>query len=71
MITACMEWVKLTDKTKKAIAAEVVSEYLIGSGNMAKSYISPNAFYGTIEEELDLWKFDCATNRTAGLRFFE
>ncbi len=34
-------------------------------------YISPDPFYGAFKEELDLWKFDFAKHRTAGLRFIE
>jgi hypothetical protein len=59
------------DKTKKAIAAEVVSDYLIGPGDMAMVYISPDPFYGAFEEELDFWKFVFAKHCTAGLRFVE
>ncbi len=32
-------------------------------------YISPNPYYGTFEEELNLRKFDLITHKTAGLTF--
>ena len=40
--------------SKKDIAAAVVEEFLIGPEDMAMVYISPDAFYGAFEEELDL-----------------
>jgi len=58
-------------KTKKQIAADVVSEYLIGSDDMAMIYVSPDPFASTFEEDLDLRKFDLSGHRTAGLCFFE
>ncbi len=63
--------VKLPEKRKKDITAEVMSEYLIGPGDMAMVYISPDPFYGAFKEELDLWKFDLTKHRTAGVNFFE
>ncbi len=71
MITARAAHVKSLDKSKKAIAAEVVSDCLIGPGDMAMVYISPDPFYGAFEEELDLRKFDFAKHCTAGLCFVE
>jgi hypothetical protein len=58
-------------KSKKQIAADVVSEYLIGADDMAMVYVSPDPFSSAFEEELDLRKFDHSTHRTAGLCFFE
>jgi hypothetical protein len=58
-------------KSKKQIAADVVSEYLIGVDNMAMVYVSPDPFSSAFEEELDLHKFDISHHRTAGLCFFE
>jgi hypothetical protein len=58
-------------KTKKQIAADVVSEYLIGSDDMAMIYVSPDPFATAFEEDLDLRKFDFSGHRTAGLCFFE
>jgi hypothetical protein len=63
--------VKSPAKTKKGIAAEVVSEYLIGAEDMAMVYISPDPFYGAFEEDLDLRKFNLAKHGTAGLNFVE
>jgi hypothetical protein len=57
--------------SKKDIAAEVVREYLIGNEDMAMIYISPDPFYGTFDEELDLCKFDLSQHSTAGMNFFE
>ena len=45
-------------KSKKQIAANVVSEYLIGADNMATVYVSPDPYSTAFEEELDLHKFD-------------
>ena len=63
------------DKTKnlrkKEIAVELVSYYLIGFGDMATIYISPDAYRGTFEEELNLQKFDFTTHRTTSLRFIK
>jgi hypothetical protein len=61
----------IAQKSQKAIAADVVSEYLIGASNMAMIYVSPDPYGGSFEEELNLRKFDVATHRTAGLCFFE
>ncbi len=61
----------IAQKSQKAIAADVVSEYLIGASDMAMIYVSPDPYGGAFEEELNLCKFDIATHRTAGLCFFE
>ncbi len=63
--------VKSPAMSKKDITAEVVREYLIGKEDMAMIYISPDPFYGTFEEELDLCKFDLSRHSTAGMNFFE
>jgi hypothetical protein len=74
-ITACVAQVKTTDKTKtltkKQIAAEVVSHYLIGSRDMTTIYISPDAYRGAFEEELNLQKFGFTNNWTVGLHFIK
>jgi hypothetical protein len=74
-ITAPAAWVKTTDKTKnltkREIAAEVVSHYLIRSRDMATIYVSPDAYRGAFKEELNLQKFDFTTHRTASLCFIE
>ena len=41
-------------KTKKQIAADVVTEYLILSDNMTMIYISPDLFGSAFKEDLDL-----------------
>jgi hypothetical protein len=74
-ITACTARVKTTDKTKnltkKENSAEVVPHYLIGSGDMATIYISPDAYCGAFKEELILQKFNFTNHQTAGLHFIE
>ena len=49
-------------KTKKQIAADVVTEYLIGSDDLAMIYVSPDPFASAFEEDLDLRKFDFNTH---------
>jgi hypothetical protein len=58
-------------RSKKDLAANVVSQYLIGSSNMVMIYVSPDLYGTAFEEELDLWKFDLQRHATAGLCFFE
>jgi hypothetical protein len=45
---------KTKNLTKKEIAAEVVSHYLIRPGDMATIYISPDAYPSAFDEELNL-----------------
>ena len=59
------------NKSKKQIAADVVTEYLIGPDDMAMIYVSPDPFGSAFKENLDIRKFDLSTHRTAGLCFFE
>jgi hypothetical protein len=54
-------------KSKKEIAADVVTEYLIGASDLEMIYISPDPYGRTFQEELDLRKFDYTTHRSAGL----
>jgi hypothetical protein len=61
----------IAQKSQKAIAADVVSEYLIGASDMAMINVSPDPYGGAFEEKLDLCKFDIATHHTAGLCFFK
>jgi hypothetical protein len=56
---------------KKHIAADVVTEYLIGASDMAMIYVSPDQYGSAFEEELDLRKFDITMHRSVGLCFFE
>jgi hypothetical protein len=53
-VVACAAHVKSQDvsKAKKQIATDVVTEYLIGSNNMAMIYISPDPF-GSAFKDLD------------------
>ena len=41
-------------------ALDVVSEYNIGTNNMALIYMSPNPYHEAFMEVLDLWRFDIA-----------
>ncbi len=41
-------------RSKKDLAANVVSQYLIGSSNMVMIYVSPDLYGTAFEEELDL-----------------
>jgi hypothetical protein len=56
---------------KKDLAANIVSQYLIGASNMAMIYVSPDPYGTAFEEELDIRKFDLQRHATAGLCFFE
>jgi hypothetical protein len=58
-------------RSKKQIAADVFSEYLISALDMAMIHVSPDLYGSAFEEELNLQKFDINTHRTAGLCFFE
>jgi hypothetical protein len=57
--------------SKKQIEADVVSEYLIGTSDMAMIYVSLDPYGTAFMEEINLRKFDINTHRTAGLCFFE
>jgi hypothetical protein len=58
-------------KSKKSIAAKIVSTFMIGSEDMAMVYISPDPYYEAIEKEVDLQKFDFASHRTASRCFLQ
>jgi hypothetical protein len=58
-------------KSKKSVAAKVVSKFMIGFKDMAMLYIFPDPYYGAFEKELDLQKFDFASHWTAGLCFLQ
>jgi hypothetical protein len=58
-------------RSKKEIAADVVSQYLIGASDMVMIYVSPDPYGTAFKEEFDLWKFDLHCHTTAGLCFFE
>jgi hypothetical protein len=58
-------------RSKKDLAANVVSQYLIGASDMAMIYVSPDPYGTAFEEELDIRKFDLQCHATAGLCFFE
>jgi hypothetical protein len=66
-------WVRFPKdhRSKKEIAADVVSQYLIGASDMAMIYVSQDPYGTAFEEELDLRKFDLHRHTTAGLCFFE
>ncbi len=58
-------------RSKKAIADDVVTDYLIGALDMAMIYISPNPYGGAFKKALDLHKFNIFKHHTAGLCFFD
>ncbi len=55
--------------TGKTLAAEVVSQFLIGPKDMEMIYMSDDPYGRSFEITLDLRKWDLTTHRTAGLRF--
>ena len=57
--------------TNKELAANLVTQYLIGRANMATIYMSPDPYHQAFEEELNLCKFDIMQHSTAGLSFAE
>ena len=57
--------------TQKKTAAEVVSDYLINSEDMAMIYVSLDPYATVFKEELDLRKMNLARHPTAGLILFE
>jgi hypothetical protein len=57
--------------SKKAIAADVIADYLIGASNTAMIYVSLDPYGTAFEEELDLRKFDLNQHTTAGLCFYQ
>ena len=57
--------------TQKKTAAEVVSDYLINSEDMAMIYVCLDPYATIFEEELDLRKMNLARHPTAGLVLFE
>lgn len=61
----------LTKLTGKQLAAELVTNYLIGNNDTATIYMSPCPYHQAFEEELDLRKFDFSKHPTAGLQLFE
>jgi len=60
-----------TKLTGKQLAAELVTNYLIGNNDTATIYMSPCPYHQAFEEELDLRKFDISKHPTAGLQLFE
>ncbi len=52
-------------------ASDIVTEFLIGSHDMATIYMSPDPYGRTFEKEIDLWKWDLTKHCTAGMRFLE
>jgi hypothetical protein len=48
-------------------ASELVSEFLIGKHNMAMIYLSPNPYFNTFEEIIDIRRFDLSKHRLVGL----
>jgi hypothetical protein len=57
--------------TNKQTAADLVTQYLIGARDMATIYMSPDPYYNSFTEVLNLRKFDPMKHRTAGISFIE
>jgi hypothetical protein len=53
---------------RKQIAADIVTEFLIGPHDMELIYMSPDPYGRTFEASLDLQKCNLSHHRTAGLR---
>jgi hypothetical protein len=73
-ITAQAAWLHPTSpgglpKSKKQIASEVVTEYLIGQHGMDTIYMSPDPYGQSFEESIDLRKCDLTAHMTGGLCF--
>jgi hypothetical protein len=48
-------------------SSNIVTEYLIGKHYMTTVYLSPDPYFETFEEIIDLHKFDLTKHRTNGL----
>jgi hypothetical protein len=53
--------------TKSNIAADIVTEFMIGKRDILVIYLSPDPYHDTFEEEVDIRRFDLTKHRTAGL----
>jgi hypothetical protein len=54
-------------RLKTLTPLEIVLEFMIGKHNMAMVYMSPDPYFETFEEIIDLQRFDLAMHWTAGL----
>jgi hypothetical protein len=54
-------------RVRSATPSDIITEYLIGKQDMATIYMSPDPYYKTFEEVIDLRKFDLHKHRTTGL----
>ena len=57
----------IISKAKATPPSDIVAEYLIGKNDMATVYMSPDPYFETFEEIIDLRNFDLTQHRTAGL----
>ncbi len=55
--------------TKKQLASDIVTQYLISPHVMEMIYMSWDPFGHTFKETLDLQKCELSVHQTAGLRF--
>jgi hypothetical protein len=54
-------------RTTSNIAADIVTEFMIGKQDISMIYLSPNPYHKSFEEEVDIRRFDLNKHRTAGL----
>jgi hypothetical protein len=52
-------------------AVDIMTEYNIGRNNMAMVYMSPDPYFDTFEQPLDIRHFDLAKHATVGLSLYE
>ncbi len=67
--TAVAARVSLTPRngTQLSSASDIVTEFTIGARDIATIYLSPDPYYDSIEEEIDIRQFDLTKHRTAEL----
>jgi hypothetical protein len=63
--TAAAAQVSATPRSTSS--SDIVTEFLIGHREIASIYLSPDPFYKSFEEEVDLRRFDLTKHRMAGL----
>ena len=54
-------------RTKSNIAADIVTEFIIGKQDISMIYLSPDPYHEAFEEEVDIWCFDLNKHCTVGL----
>jgi hypothetical protein len=61
--------INTNNPSNEALTSQTVTDYLIGHHDMEQIYLSPNRYGRTLEETLDLLKWDLVKHRTGGLQF--